>query len=451
VARDPAREVALTALRAVRERDAYANLVLPGLLRSRSLDPQAAARATDLVYGTLRGLGVYDEIIAACSTRPLDDVDPDVLDALRLGAHQVLTGRTPAYAAVSTTVDAVRRRRGTGPSRFVNAVLRHLAGTDLDGWAGRLAPDPDTDVVGHLAFVHTHPRWVVTALLAALDGDVSRLASVLAADNTPPEVTLAALPGRCERDELPARPGRWATTAARLPGGDPAGITAVVAGRARVQDEGSQLVTLALVEAAGTAGPWLDMCAGPGGKTTLLAALLGPSGHVLAAELHDHRARLVATALQKAGLTPRAGVVQADATSAPWGPGWATGVLLDAPCTGLGALRRRPEARWRRRPDDLGRLVPLQRRLLEVALDSVRPGGTVGYVTCSPHPAETVEVVAWLREHRDDVETLDAPAVVPHVPQAARGPYLQLWPDVHGTDAMFLALLRRSGEAGCSQ
>lgn len=451
MARDPARDVALTALRTVRERDAYANLVLPGLLRSRALDARAAARATDLVYGTLRGLGVYDEIISACSTRPLDRVDPEVLDALRLGAHQVLAGRTPAYAAVSTTVETVRRRSGAGASRFANAVLRHLAGTDLDGWAARLAPDPGVDVVGHLAFVHTHPRWVVEAVLAALDDDVSRLASVLAADNAPPEVTLAALPGRCERDELPARPGPWAPTAARLIGGDPAAIPAVADGRARVQDEGSQLVTHALVAAAGAEGLWLDLCAGPGGKTTLLAALLGSAGQVLAAELHGHRARLVSTAVERADLAGSAGVVQADATTTPWRTGRATGVLLDAPCTGLGALRRRPEARWRRTPDDLARLVPLQRRLLDAALDSVRPGGVVGYVTCSPHPAETVEVLAWVRQHRDDVEVLDAPGVVPHVPHAARGRYLQLWPDVHGTDAMFLALLRRSGAGGRSQ
>jgi 16S rRNA (cytosine967-C5)-methyltransferase len=447
---DRAREAALAALRTVRETDAYANLVLPELLGSRGLTGRQAARATDLTYGTLRGLGTYDQVLDACTTRPLAEADPEVVDALRLGAHQLLVGGVPPHAAVSTTVDLVRRRSGAGAGRFANAVLRHLAGADLDEWARRLAPDPSVDRLGRLAFVHRHPRWVVAVLAAALADD-ERLPAVLAADNEAPRVALAALPGRCEVAELRAWgavPGRWAPTAAVLGGGDPGQVPAVAQGRARVQDEGSQLVALALAEATGPPGPWLDACAGPGGKATLLAALARQCGTVLVAgEPRPHRARLVRNALRLAGLQQEAVVVRADGTVPPWEPATFARVLVDAPCTGLGALRRRPEARWRRQPSDLDTLVPLQRRLLACALDSVRPGGLVGYATCSPHPAETVEVLDAVLAQRDDVQVLDAAALLPAVPDAARGPHLQLWPDRHGTDAMFLALLRRTPPA----
>lgn len=448
-----ARRAALEALGAVHGRDGYANLVLPGLLRRYRLRGADAARATDLTYGTLRGTGTFDAVIEACSSRPLARIDPTVRDALRLGVYQLLSTRVPPHAAVSTTVDLVRATAGAGAARFANAVLRQVAEHDLDGWVDVLS-GADADPRDVAALRHQHPRWVVDALAEALGGDEQRLLGVLAADNVPARVTVAAIPGSSTVAELVAagaQPGRWAPTAAVLPGGDPATVPAVASGRARVQDEGSQLVTLALV-AASLPGDladdrWLDMCSGPGGKATLLAGLaatrLGDPVHVLAVEVHEHRARLVRSALSSAGLLEHTAVVQADATQAPWRPGGFSRVLLDAPCTGLGALRRRPESRWRRTPSDLDRLVPLQRGLLHRAVGSAADGGVVAYVTCSPHPAETVEVVGEVLAGRDDVEVLDAPALLSDVPDAARGPYLQLWPDVHGTDAMFLALLRR--------
>ncbi len=450
-----ARRTALEALSAVHARDAYANLVLPGLLRRYRLRGADAARATDLTYGTLRGTGTFDAIIQACSSRPLARIDPKVHDALRLGVYQLLSTRVPPHAAVSTTVDLVRATSGAGAARFANAVLRQVAEHDLDAWVDLLS-GPDADPRDVAALRHQHPRWVVDALAEAIGPDEQRLLDVLAADNVAARVTLAAIPGSSSVAELVAdgaQPGRWASTAAVLPGGDPATVPAVASGRARVQDEGSQLVTLALL-AAGLPGDvaderWLDMCSGPGGKATLLAGLAAtrPAGpvHVLAAEIHQHRARLVRSALTSAGLVDNAAVVAADATQAPWRAGRFSRVLLDAPCTGLGALRRRPESRWRRTPSDLDRLVPLQRALLHRAVDSAVDGGVVAYVTCSPHSAETVEVVGAVLAERDDVEVMDAPALLPDVPDTARGPYLQLWPDVHGTDAMFLALLRRDG------
>jgi len=443
-----ARRAALDALEAVRSRDAYANLVLPAVLARHHLTGTEAARATDLTYGTLRALGTLDRVIGACSSRPLDRIDPSTLDVLRLGAYQVLGDRVPVHAAVSTSVDLARERsaRTTG---FVNAVLRAVGRHDLDGWASRLTRPGSRD---ELAFRHRHPAWVVEALGAALD-DPARLTAVLEADNAPPSVTLAALPGRSTQEELVAGgavPGRWAPTAAVLTSGAPGRVPAVAQGRARVQDEGSQLVTLALTRGDVDAGvatlPWLDMCAGPGGKTAMLAAVAAERGDaVLAAERHLHRSRLVAAAVTAADLDGTAAAVQADARQGPWAPGSFGRVLLDAPCTGLGALRRRPEARWRRQPDDLTRLVPLQRELLAAGVEALAPGGLLGYVTCSPHVEETVEVVEAILGSRRDVVVEHAPGLLSGVPDAARGPFVQLWPDRHGTDAMFLALLRRTG------
>jgi 16S rRNA (cytosine967-C5)-methyltransferase len=450
---DPARQAAFDVLAAVREKDAYTNLVLPPLLRSRGITGRDAAFATELVSGTVRRQGTYDAVIAANLDRPLAKVDAPVLDVLRLGAHQILSMRVPSHAAVGTSVDLVRSSIGPGPSGFVNAVLRRVAGHDLSGWVRRVAPDQVTDPVGFSAVAHSHPRWVVSALEEALTetGSGAELDALLAADNEAPRVTLVARPGLCTLDELVsagATPTGLSPYAARLEAGDPGEVPAVAEGRAGVQDEGSQLVAVALAraEVEGRDARWLDMCAGPGGKSALLAGLARQAGaRLLASERQVHRAALVATATRTAG-AGLLGVVAADGTRPAWRDGAFDRVLVDAPCTGLGALRRRPESRWRRAAGDVDGLVALQRDLLASALTAVRPGGVVAYVTCSPVLAETAGVVAGVLGRRDDVHLEDAAPLLPEVADAA-GPLpgtLQLWPHRHGTDAMFLALLRRA-------
>ncbi|MET9154201.1 transcription antitermination factor NusB [Streptomyces griseoflavus] len=453
--KDPVRVLAFEALRAVDERDAYANLVLPPLLRKAredgDFDARDAALATELVYGTLRRQGTYDAVIAACVDRPLREVDPPVLDVLSLGAHQLLGTRIPTHAAVSASVELARVVLGDGRAKFVNAVLRKIAQDDLDGWLERVAPPYAEDPEEHLAVVHSHPRWVVSALWDSLGGGRDGIENLLRADNERPEVTLVARPGRATTaellDEEAAVPGRWSPHAVRLAeGGEPGAIAAVAEGRAGVQDEGSQLVALALANTPveGRDRMWLDGCAGPGGKAALLGALAAERGALLlASEKQPHRAGLVARAL--AGNPGPYQVVAADGTRPPWRPGSFDRVLVDVPCTGLGALRRRPEARWRRRPDDLEGFAPLQRGLLRTALESVRVGGVVGYATCSPHLAETRAVVADLLKQFPDTELIDARPLLPGVPDLGEGPDVQLWPHVHGTDAMYLALIRRTG------
>ncbi|MFD3666308.1 RsmB/NOP family class I SAM-dependent RNA methyltransferase [Streptomyces sp. NPDC058659] len=452
--KDPVRMLAFEALRAVDERDAYANLVLPPLLKKArekgDFDGRDAALATELVYGTLRRQGTYDAIISACIDRPLREVDPPVLDVLALGAHQLLGTRIPTHAAVSASVELARVVLGDGRAKFVNAVLRKISQQDLDAWVAQVAPPYDKDAEDHLAVVHSHPRWVVSALWDALGGGRAGIEDLLEADNERPEVTLVARPGRSTTEELAAvtetLPGRWSPYALRMAeGGEPGAIEAVKDGSAGVQDEGSQLVALALANAPleGADARWLDGCAGPGGKAALLAALASERGAaLLASEKQPHRARLVERAL--AGNPGPYQVIAADGTRPPWRPGSFDRVLMDVPCSGLGALRRRPEARWRRRPEDLDGFAPLQRGLLTEALRAVRVGGIVGYATCSPHLAETRVVVDDVLKKVGGAELIDARPLLPGVPALGDGPDVQLWPHLHGTDAMYLALLRRT-------
>lgn len=438
-ASDPPRLAAFDVLKAVREQDAYANLVLPGLLRDRKITGRDAAFATELTYGTLRGQGLYDTVLQACVDRPLDEVDPPVRDVLRLGAHQLLRTRIPSHAAVSATVDLARRVMSAGPVGFVNAVLRKVSAQDAEAWVAQLAPTDDR--VGALALQHSHPRWIASAFLDALKGDVDELALLLASDDARPSVHLVAR--GMSREALLAESGGtagpWSPRAVHLDEGDPGAIGSVRHGHAGVQDEGSQLVALALAAAA-LEGPdrlWVDLCAGPGGKAALLQGLAVERGAtLLAVELQQHRSRLVA----RSGV---GAVVTADSRRPPLAPGTVDRVLLDAPCSGLGALRRRPESRWRRQPSDLPALTRLQGQLLDSAAGLLRPGGVLVYATCSPHLAETlVPILDVLRAH-PELEQVDARPLLPGVPELGSGPAVQLWPHLHGTDAMHLALLRR--------
>ena len=439
--------------------DAYANLVLPGRLAAHGLSGRDAGFTTELVSGTLRWQGTYDAVLDACLTGSRSRLEPGVRDVLRLGTHQLLGMRVSSHAAVSTSVDLVRERVGPGPAGLVNAVLRRVGQQDRQAWVRSVAPDPAADPLGFAAVAQAHPRWVVEELAAALGDREAELPALLTADNVPPRVTLVARPGLADREELlagGATPTAYSPWGAVLPSGDPGVLAAVAEARAGVQDEGSQLMAAALAAARPAGGAdegraesgerWLDVCAGPGGKASVLGALAAREGAVLlAGERQPHRAGLVAAALS-AVPPAAAAVVVADGTVPAWAPSSFDRVLVDAPCTGLGALRRRPESRWRRRREDVDELVALQLALLGSALESVRPGGVVAYVTCSPVLAETAGVVRRVLEGRSDVVLGDAEALLPQVPDAA-GPLpgtLQLWPHRHGTDAMFLALLHRT-------
>ena len=435
-----ARRVAFAVLRQVSGEDAYANLALAKRLARAGLETRDAAFVTELVAGTCRLRGTYDAIIECASGRGLKTMQPAVVDLLRLLAHQALSMTVPARAAVATTVELARDTVGQRVTGLVNAVGRRIAAHDLQEWVELLSAG--LDETGRLAVTTHHPRWIVEALERVLPEN--EVAQALEVDNLAPRPTLVVRPGLAEVEELtPAVPTVYSPFGAVLAGA-PGDLAAVREGRAGVQDEGSQLVCLALTRVEAPNGPWLDLCAGPGGKSALLAGLARQRGeHLVANEVAAHRAELVEQAL--AVYPPgTASIICSDGRDLEpvrqHGP--FARIMVDAPCSGLGALRRRPEARWRRTPADLAELVSLQRALLETATGLLVPGGVVAYVTCSPHADETAAIVEAVLAGNPDLEPLEAPATLPEVPGAARGGYVQLWPHRHGTDAMFLALLR---------
>jgi 16S rRNA (cytosine967-C5)-methyltransferase len=450
-----ARAVAYDVLRAVSGDEAYANLSLPHAIERAKLDAKDAGLATELTYGTLRRRGTYDAIIAAAADRTVDRIDPPVLDALRLGVHQLLSTRVASHAAVNESVELARRHGGgRGAAGFANAVLRRVSRETPGHWMDRITASARSDDE-RLGLTSAHPVWIVRAFRRALtaEGRGEELDALLAADNDAPRVAMIALPGLAEIPD-DARPARYAPTAFTTRGGDPEALIRASDGRIRVQDEGSQLAALALsrFQPVEQGERWLDLCAGPGGKTALLAAeALAGGARLDANEISPHRAGLVRRAVASVPLEVE--VTEEDGRDrAARAAGEYDRILVDAPCTGIGALRRRPEARWRKSPADVPDLTALQLELVRAGLGALKPGGVLAYVTCSPHLAETSGVLAVVRrEFGDAVEELDARAVVRDIagtdidlPAQSDGSLrAQLWPHRHGTDAMSIALLRR--------
>ena len=437
-----AREVAYETLRAVHESDAYANLLLPAAIERAGLSAGDAALATELTYGTLRRRGTYDAIIGIAADRAPSSIDPEILDALRLGVHQLVATRVASHG-------------GRGAAGFTNAVLRRVSRDTPGEWADRVAETARSDDEA-IALSSSHPVWVIRAFRRALtaEGRADELGALLTADNTAPRVTFAALPGLAEPG-ADARRTPFSPLGFRLAGGAPEAVVSASDGRIRVQDEGSQLAALALTRARAveTGERWLDLCAGPGGKTAVLAAeALAHGARLDANEISPARAGLVRRSI--AGVPLEVKVTERDGRDlTAERRGIYDRILVDAPCTGLGALRRRPEARWRKAPGDVAELTALQGELLGGAIEALAPGGIVAYVTCSPHLAETTGVVAEARRRFGDaVEELDARAVVrevalssPDLPAQTDGSgRAQLWPHRHNTDAMSITLLRRT-------
>jgi 16S rRNA (cytosine967-C5)-methyltransferase len=446
------RRVAFETIRAVNESDAYANLLLPKAITRAGLDTADAALATELTYGTLRRQGTYDAVIQIAADRSIQEIDPSVLDVLRLGVHQLLSTRVASHAAVNESVELARAAGSRGASGFTNAVLRRVARDTPGEWMSRVAASARSDDE-RLGLISSHPVWVVRAFRRALaaEGRAAELEALLTADNASPRVTMAALPGLSEIPE-DARHTPYSPFGFRLGGGDPERLVRESGGTVRVQDEGSQLAALALTRAfpVQPGERWLDLCAGPGGKTAVLAAeALQHGARLEANEVSPARAGLVRQAL--AGVPLQVAVSEEDGRVRA-GAGAYDRILVDAPCTGLGALRRRPEARWRKSPADVPELTQLQGELLTAAIGGLRPGGVVAYVTCSPHLAETAGVVGEVRrELGGAIEELDAREVLRSVagsdpglpPQNDGSGRAQLWPHRHNTDAMSITLLRK--------
>lgn len=462
-----ARLVAYDVLRDVDERDAYANLALPKRIRDAGLDAREARLVTELVGGTLRGRGRYDRIIELASGRPLERIDARTLRVLRLGAHQLLSMRTAGHAAVNESVELQRRVANRSAAGLVNGVLRSISRATSEEWDARIDAE-STSTDDSLADRLSHPAWIVRAFRDSLlaEGRANELEALLRADNRSPQVNLVLLPGASIDVETAAALGsdldRGRELAPQgaspiglvLEGGDPTRVIEAIGepdGVLRVQDQGSQLAALALSRARPIAvgERWLDLCAGPGGKTAVLAAEAALGGATLRAnEVSAHRAELVGRSV--AANSDVVEIVSHDGREdAAFGGRRYDRVLVDAPCSGLGALRRRPEARWRKQPGDIPELTSLQRGLLDAAARHLAPGGLLAYVTCSPHRAETRSVLDDVLKNHPELVEIDARRVLQGL---ARGqldlggasPSAQLWPHRHGTDAMFIALLERT-------
>ncbi|MDO4820607.1 MAG: RsmB/NOP family class I SAM-dependent RNA methyltransferase [Rothia sp. (in: high G+C Gram-positive bacteria)] len=487
---DRARAVAFEVLSVVALEDSYANLVLPKAIRSARLDARDAGFATELTYGTLRNQGTYDAILAHCVDRPVAKIGTKILLVLRLGVHQLLAMRVPDHAALNQTVALARAEIGTGPANFVNAVLRRVSERTPEDWYALIAEEAP-DELTRLALEKSHPAWVVRSFrqaLAAHGRKPDEVEALLDADNASPVVNLVALPGLGDLDEARAagaENGPLVEGSAFYSAGDLARLESVREGVVRAQDAGSQLVARALADAPleGSDSNWLDLCAGPGGKAALLGALGAQRGaRLLANEAADHRAELVRRSLAPlpsgtysvvAGDGRQIARTVAGGSNLP--EGMPAGVrfdrvMVDVPCSGLGALRRRPEARWRKSPRDIAELLPLQLDLFKAAASVTRPCGLIAYVTCSPHTAETQSIVhdilrkvdvtlldsgaalrAVARKDEAGASTLSGkldPAFTPEAPKGATlaegATTAQLWPHIHGTDAMFFALFRKN-------
>lgn len=458
---DPARLVVFDVLMQVEVNDAYANLVLPKEIRRAHLGKQDAAFATNLAYGTLRMQGRWDAILAhGTNGRPIAELDPPVRVLLRMGAHQILAMSTPEWAAINEMVKIARNEVGTGASGFVNAALRRVSEKSLAEWQQVLKENAKgkTNSPKFLGQWFSHPEWIVLALDRSLkaNGRTHRdLLSVLKSDNTPAKVALVAreiephaLMEDARRGHMDADEGALVDSAVVIAGGDPHRVFAVQDGLAGVQDEGSQLIarTFAAAPIEGKDELWLDMCAGPGGKTATLAAMAGLRGaRIHANEPHEHRLDLVADSVGP----------WSDIVDLRLGDGRTLGaeeagkydrILVDAPCTGIGALRRRPESRWRKQAGDALDLAKLQGELLDSGWDALREGGILMYSTCSPYLAETHDVVAAFRERHPEARVLDTPAIASTQAKTELtgvDGMLQLWPDLNESDAMFMVILAK--------
>ena len=453
---DKVRDVVFGVLRDVTVDGAFGNLALPKALRESGIKGRDAAFATELTYGTLRARGLLDAIIEDAAGRKIEKIDSVALDALRLGAYQILRTRVENHAAVNTSVELVKAFRAGQASGFVNGVLRALTRKKPETWIERVAPG---DSLADLALRNAHPEWIAEVFAEALgvdpatDAGRAELECVLAADDARPIVHLAARPGQISGEELAlitgGTEGKFSPYAVYLDEGAPGEVAPVREGMASVQDEGSQLIGLATTRvpvADNLPARWLDLCAGPGGKTAFIASVaMSEQATVDAIEIADHRAKLIEQTTRDLPVRVHVGdgrKLESIGLYAPEG-GFAR-VLIDAPCSGLGALRRRPEARWTKDPQDVAPLVTLQRELLVSGLAATAPGGVVIYSTCSPHPKETSEVVRSVAA-RTGAEILDVTELLPELAEtntAQTAPFVQLWPHIHGTDAMFFAALR---------
>jgi 16S rRNA (cytosine967-C5)-methyltransferase len=383
--------------------------------------------------------GRHDYILAQVSDRPWKDVDSGIVDVTRLGLQQIFEMRVPIHAAVSQTVELARKVLGESKASFVNALLRKVSAKSLDEWLVPVRAIGDD--VSRLSILYSHPEWIVSAYFDLLR-DFNEVEELLRVNNVPTKPTFVTWPGRSaiaefeEQGAIPTQYSSYGFTADATPGS----LEAIRHRRAGVQDEGSQLVASVFARAAWDRNSWLDLCAGPGGKAALLSSIAKEEGHLFTAnEISSARADLVKRVVVGAR------VLVGDAREISQNGETFDAVIADVPCTGLGALRRRPEVRWRRSVSDLRSLIQLQSEISDAAISVLNIGGVFGYATCSPHLAETSIAVADMLKRHPSLEQIDVTPYLPiNLEGAIRDSAMALWTQRHNTDSMFLALFRKT-------
>ena len=434
---DAARLLAFDVLTEVNRNDGYSNLLLPQALNASKLDDRDRSLVTELLYGTLRMQGKHDWVLAQISDRPWSEVDPGIVDICRLGVHQIHEMRIPDHAAVAATVEVARKRIGESKASFVNALLRSVTRKSIEDWFAPLTTL--SDPVERLAITYSHPEWIVSAYYDLLK-DWIEVESALRINNEAAIPTLVSWPGFSTQQDLldiGGEPTEFSPYGVHWKG-NPGALDLIKARKIGVQDEGSQLVAQVFSKAA-AGNSWLDLCAGPGGKAALLSSIARERGITFTAnEISQARAELVKQVVHGDR------VIVSDGRLIGLSDEKFDAILIDAPCTGLGALRRRPEVRWRRTLQDLRALTQLQRELVDSAIQALNPGGVLGYATCSPHLAETSIQIADIKNKHSNLQQIIVDDFLPSsLHDATRDGAMSLWTHKHGTDAMYLALFRK--------
>lgn len=435
---DASRLLAYDLLTEVNRNEGYSNLLLPQALNSSKLDERDRSLVTELLYGTIRMQGKHDWVLSQISDRPWSEVDPGIVDICRLGVHQIHEMRIPDHAAVAATVEVARKRIGESKASFVNALLRSVTRKSIEDWFEPLLTI--TDPVERLSIQYSHPEWIVSAYFDLLK-NWDEVEQALTVNNEAALPTLVSWPGFSTQEELinlGGAPTEFSPYGAHWKG-NPGTLDLIKSRLIGVQDEGSQLVAEVFAKAS-SGSSWLDLCAGPGGKAALLSSIARTRGITFTAnEFSAPRAELVKQVVHGDRVLVSDGR-EIDLINEKF-----DAILIDAPCTGLGALRRRPEVRWRRTLQDLRALTQLQRELVDSAIKALNPGGVLGYATCSPHLAETSIQIADIKKKHSDLQQVDVtPYLPPNLLGGNRDGAMALWTHKHGTDAMYLALFQKS-------
>ena len=434
---DASRLLAFDLLTEVNRNEGYSNLLLPQALNASNLEERDRSLVTELLYGTIRMQGKHDWVLAQISDRPWSEVDPGIVDICRLGVHQIHEMRIPDHAAVAATVEVARKRIGESKASFVNALLRSVTRKSMEDWFSPL--ESITDPVERLAIQYSHPEWIVSAYYDLLKS-WEEVEAALKINNEAATPTLVSWPGNSTQQDLidlGGAPTQFSPYGAHWKG-NPGALDLIKSRKIGVQDEGSQLVAEVFAKVA-RGSSWLDLCAGPGGKAALLSSIARTRGITFTAnEISAARAELVSQVVHGDR------VLVSDGRAIGLLTEKFDAILIDAPCTGLGALRRRPEVRWRRTLQDLRALTQLQRELVESAIQALEPGGVLGYATCSPHLAETSIQISDIKKHHPDLQLIPIDEYLPaNLDGATRDGAMSLWTHKHGTDAMYLALFRK--------